>query len=331
VQKKQNALLTVAAAATLLAALTGCSQDSTTPATSADDAAGTTSAAADNGGEIPTVCLVVKSLANEYFQEMFKGAEEHETELGTFKLDAQGIQNETDVDGQIALVDSCITKGGDALVIAPADSKALIPAAKKAAEAGLVVVNIDVPFDEAGLADVGLDLPFVGPDNTLGAQEVGKLLADDLGDGGKVVILEGNPGAENAAQRKAGFEEAIAAGNLDLIDSKTAHWETDEANTVFASMLTANPDIQGVFASNDSMALGVLKVIESQNADIKVVSIDNIPAIRQYLGAGVLLATLDQFGSSQANFGIDTAMDILGGETITGWQTTDLEVVTSAN
>lgn len=289
------------------------------------------SAAAPKKAGKPTVCLVMKSLANEYFQQMQEGAKAHETKRGDFTLSASGTQNETDVDGQISLVDTCITKQVQAIVIAPADSKALVQSVSKAVKAGVKVVNIDVKLDEAALKSAGIEVPFVGPDNREGAKQSGMALAKLLGKGGKVVILEGNPGADNAAQRKNGFTDAIAEGGLTLVDSKTAHWETDEANAVFGNMLTAHPDIQGVMASNDSMALGVLKVIEERKANVKVASFDNIPAVKPFLTNGVMVATLDQYGSQQAAFGIDYAMKMIGGEQLTGWQKTEVKLITKEN
>jgi ribose transport system substrate-binding protein len=289
------------------------------------------SAAAPQPTGKPTICLVMKSLANEYFQQMQQGAKAHETKRGDFVLNASGTQNETDVDGQIALVDTCITKRVQAIVIAPADSKALVQSAVKAVKAGVKVVNIDVKLDDAALKEAGIDVPFVGPDNRAGAKQSGMALAKALGAGAKVVILEGNPGADNATQRKNGFSDAVTEGGLTLVDSKTAHWETDEANAVFGNMLTANPGIKGVLASNDSMALGVLKVIEERKADVKVASFDNIPAIKSYVQSGVVVATLDQFGSQQAAYGIDYAMKLVAGETVTGWQKTDIKLITKDN
>ena len=81
--------------------------------------------------------------------------------------------------------------------------------------------------------------------------------------GGKVVILEGNPEADNAVQRKLGFMDSVNEGKLQLLDSKTAHWETEEANTLMTNFLTQYHDIQGVMAANDSMALGVVKALDA--------------------------------------------------------------------
>ncbi|WP_084514944.1 sugar ABC transporter substrate-binding protein [Nocardia acidivorans] len=276
----------------------------------------------------PTVCLIMKSLANEYFQQMQKGAKDHVDQLGTLDLRTAGIQNETDVDGQIALVDKCITQRVQAIVIAPADSKALVQSVVKASKAGIKVVNIDVALDPGALSAAGVDIPLVGPDNRAGAKQVGDVLAKAV-PGGKVVILEGNPGADNALQRKNGFNDTVAEAKLTLLDSKTAHWETDEAYTVFGNMLTAHPDIQGVLASNDSMALGVIKVIQERSANVKVVSIDNIPAVKPFLQNGPMLATLDQYGSEQAGDGIDVAMKLISGQAVTGWQKTRMNVVTA--
>jgi ribose transport system substrate-binding protein len=275
----------------------------------------------------PTVCLIMKSLANDFFQQMQKGAEAHVAQRGDVELEASGIQNETDVDGQLALVDRCITEQVQAIVIAPADSKALVQSVARAMRAGIKVVNIDVRLDQGALAKAGIEVPYVGPDNREGAKQSGMVLAKELGSRGKVVILEGNPGADNAAQRKQGFMDAVKEGGLDLVASKTAHWETDEANAVFSNLLTANPDIDGVMASNDSMALGVLKVIQERHADIKVASFDNIPAIQPYLKRGEVVATLDQFGSQQAADGIDFALKMLAGARVTGWQKTNIKLI----
>ena len=173
---------------------------------------------------------------------------------------------------------------------------------------------------------------FVGPDNRAGAKMSGGVLAKALGPGGKVVILEGNPGADNAIQRKLGFDDAVKEGKLDLLDSRTAHWETEEANSVFSNMLTAHPDIQGVMAANDSMALGVVKAIDAagKSGTIKVVGFDNIPAVQPLLKEGKMIATIDQFGSQMAANGIDYAIKALQGEKLEGWIKTPIKLVTAS-
>ncbi|UTH45265.1 sugar ABC transporter substrate-binding protein [Loktanella salsilacus] len=278
----------------------------------------------------PVVGLVMKSLANEFFQNMMEGAEAHAAQRGDYELRAVGMQNETDFESQINAVENFITQGVDAIVIAPADSKAMVRPIKKAIAAGITVVNFDVALDADAKAQQGLELAFVGPDNRGGAKMAGDALAEALGAGGKVVIIEGNPGADNATQRRLGFEDAVAEHSLDLLDSRTAHWETEEANQVFSTMLTAHPDLQGVMAANDSMAIGVVKALENAGrSDIIVVGFDAIPAVLPMIEDGRMLASVDQFGQQMAANAIDLALDVVaGGPELEGWVTTPIELVT---
>jgi len=286
-----------------------------------------TTAVADT--DRPVVGLVMKSLANEFFQNMMVGAQAHAEKRGDYELLAVGMQNETDFESQINAVNNFITQGVDAIVIAPADSRAMVRPLKRAMEAGITVVNFDVALDAEAKEKQGVNLAFVGPDNRQGAKMAGDALALALGAGAKVVIIEGNPGADNANERRLGFEDAVAEYNLNLVDSRTAYWETEEANTVFANMLTANPDIQGVMAANDSMAIGVVQALEAASRDdILVVGFDNVPAAKALVDEGKLLATIDQFGTDMAANAIDLAIEVVkGGPELEGWVRTPIELV----
>jgi len=280
----------------------------------------------------PVIGLVMKSLANEFFKDMEEGAIKHVQERGDLTLVPVGMHSETDIDTQISAIENFITQKVDAIVVAPADSRALVPPLARAIKAGIIVINIDVALDEAAKKQAGVDLAFVGPDNRAGAKMSGDVLAKALGPGGKVVIIEGNPGADNAQQRKRGFDDSVKEGKLDLVDSRTAHWETEEANSVFSNILTAHPDVQGVMAANDSMALGVVKAIDAagKSGKIKVVGFDNIAAVQPLLKDGKLIATVDQFGSQMAANGIDYAMKALKGEKLEGWIKTPIKLVTAS-
>ena len=280
----------------------------------------------------PVIGLVMKSLANEFFKDMEEGAVKHAQERGDLTLVPVGMHSETDIDTQISAIENFITQKVDAIVVAPADSRALVPPLARAIKAGIIVINIDVALDEAAKKQAGVDLAFVGPDNRAGAKMSGDVLAKALGTGGKVVIIEGNPGADNAQQRKRGFDDSVKEGKLDLVDSRTAHWETEEANSVFSNILTAHPDVQGVMAANDSLALGVVKAIDAsgKSGKIKVVGFDNIAAVQPLLKDGKLIATVDQFGSQMAANGIDYAMKALKGEKLEGWIKTPIKLVTAS-
>ncbi len=277
----------------------------------------------------PVVGLVMKSLANEFFQNMLEGAKAHEKKRGDYVLKAVGMQNETDFESQINAVENFITQGVDAIVIAPADSRAMVRPIKKAMAAGIVVINFDVSLDADAKKQQGIELAFVGPDNRGGAKLAGDALGKKLGANAKVVIVEGNPGADNANERRMGFEDSVSQYKLNLLDSRTAHWETEEANQVFSTMLTAHPDIQGVMAANDSMAIGVVKALQSAGRkDIVVVGFDNIPAVGPMIKDGRMLASVDQFGQEMAANSIDLALKVIaGGPKLTGWVKTPIKLV----
>jgi ribose transport system substrate-binding protein len=241
------------------------------------------------------------------------------------------MNSETDIDTQFAAVENFVTQDVDLIVVAAADSVGMVAPVKKAVDAGITVVNFDVKLDVEALKEAGLpeDFLFVGPDNAEGAKLAGDALGEVLGEGGKVIIIEGNPGADNATQRKNGFMQSVEEYGLELLDSKTAHWETEEANTVVSNLLVKYPDVQGIMAANDSMALGVVKAIESAGltGQVLVVGFDNIPAIQEMVKDGTVLATIDQFGPEMAKNAIEIGLQILAGEELGGWIKTPVRLI----
>lgn len=284
-------------------------------------------------GEKPKIGLVMKSLANEFFMQMQAGAEEYaEEHADEFEFQAVGMKDERDFAAQVDAVENYITQEFDIIVIAPADSKAMVTPIKKALDAGIVVINIDVALDEEAKEEAGVELAFFGPDNRAGAKLAGDALAMALGEGGKVVILEGNPEADNAEQRRLGFMDSIEEYDLELLDSKTAHWETEEANTLMSNFLIQYPMVQGAMCANDSMALGAVRAIESAglSEEVLVVGFDNIPAVQPLILEGKMLATVEQFGAQMAVMGIEYGLRTLEGETFEGWVPTPIELITAA-
>ena len=282
----------------------------------------------------PVVGLVMKSLANEFFKSMEEGARKFAAQDGTFTLVPVGMNSETDIDTQISAMENFITQKVDLICVAPADSVGLVAPVKKAIKAGITVVNFDVKLDDKALTKAGLkDLVFVGPDNREGAYLAGNELAKKLGKGGKIFIIEGNPGADNAKMRKAGFEKAAKEGGLKVLVSRTAHWETEEANTLVTNLLTSHPDVQGIMAANDSMALGVVKALDAagKSGKVQVVGFDNIPAIQKLVKDGKVLATIDQFGPEMAANCIKTGFRMKKGEHLKGWMKTPVKLITATD
>lgn len=260
------------------------------------------------------IALIMKSLANEFFRTMEDGAKKHwEAHAADYQLLAQGIKDERDVARQIDLVKQMIAQRVDAIVIAPADSKALVPVCKEALQAGIVVVNIDNKFDAEVLAQEGVRIPFVGPDNREGARLAGEYLAKHLSPGDEVALLEGIPSAFNAQQRKLGFEDAMKAARAQIVASQSAQWETDKANQIVSAILNEHPQLKAILCANDSMALGAVAALKAAGKldKVLVVGFDNITAIQELMKEGHVLCTVDQHADQIAVYGIEYALEIL--------------------
>ncbi|HWL15259.1 MAG TPA: substrate-binding domain-containing protein, partial [Opitutus sp.] len=200
-----------------------------------------------------------------------------------------------------------------AIVIAPADSKALVPVLKRAMNAGIVVINIDNRLDAAALAEAGVSIPFVGPDNRAGAAAVGKVVAAKLERGAAVAIIEGIPTADNGRQRRLGFEDAVRDAGLNLVSVQSGQWEMERANTVANALLNAHPQLKAIFCANDNMALGAVAAIRSagREGQVLVAGFDHIGAVKPLLESGAIVATADQHGDQLAVFGIEAALAAL--------------------
>lgn len=279
----------------------------------------------------PGIALVMKSLANEFFKTMEEGAKSHQKQhAAEYDLITVGIKDEQDVAKQIDLVEFMIAQKVDAIVIAPADSKALVPVCKKAMDAGIIVINIDNKFDAAVLEDKSVKIPFVGPDNRKGAKLAGEYLAARLKNGDKAVILEGAPNAFNGIQRKLGFEDAMKAAGIDVVASQTAYWETDKANQLASAMIAEHPDLKAILCANDSMALGAVAAVKaSGKSDILVAGFDNILAAQKLLKEGKLLCTVDQHADKLAVFGIEYALEMLKQKITPADKETPVDLITA--
>lgn len=283
------------------------------------------------GGK-PRVALVMKSLANEFFSTMAEGAREHQkANADRYELIVNGIKDERDLARQVSLVEDMTAQGVEAIVIAPADSKALVPVLKRAMDQGIVVINIDNKLDDEVLEASGVRIPFIGPDNRAGARKVGEAVAAKLEPGDAVLVLEGIRTSFNGQQRRQGFEDAVQAAGLVIADSQSAQWEMNIANQVASATLAAHPEAKAILAANDNMALGALAAVRSAGkaGSVLIAGFDNIGAVRQAIRSGDILATADQHGDQLAVYGIEYALQILDGDAEPADRETPVDLITA--
>lgn len=279
----------------------------------------------------PKIALVMKSLANEFFSTMAEGAKRHQAaNADKYDLIVNGIKNETDLGEQVNLVEQMAAQKVNAIVIAPADSKALVSVLKRAHDARILVINIDNKLDAEVLKQANLAIPFVGPDNRAGARKVAEALAKRLKPGDKVAIIEGVPTAFNGQQRRLGFEDAMKAAGMDIVTTQSGDWEMEKANGVAAAMLSEHPDLKAILCANDNMALGAVAAVQSagKTGAVLIVGFDNISAVKPLIDKGQIVATADQHADQLAVFGIEAALKILKGDAPPADETTAVDLIT---
>ena len=315
----------------MLTSLSGCGQSNgPSVSTTATQAPASASAPAVTKKEIG---LVMKTLTNPFFIEMEKGARRAEKDLGVTLLVKTAAQ-ETSIEQQIQLVDDLIAAKADAIVIAPGDSQRMVPVLKRAADAGIKIVNIDNRLDEKALKEAGMDsVPLVTVDNEAGAYKAGKVLAEGITAPTQAALLEGIRSADNAQQRAAGARRGLLENKqVKIVASETANWKIDEAYTVSKALFAKHPQVTLLFAANDMMALGALKYLqEAGKTGVRVAGFDALSEVMPEIKAGHMLATIDQQSAAQGYKGVELAVHLLHGDKVEPVTLIETKVVTKAD
>lgn len=277
--------------------------------------------------------LVMKTLTNPFFIEMEKGARRAERELN-ITLTVKTAAQETSIEQQIQLVEDFIVAKVAAIVIAPGDSQRLIPALKKAQEAGIHIVNIDNLLDPEAIKQAGMRaVPFVSVDNDAGAYKVGKFLSDGITTPTQAAILEGIRSADNARQRAQGARRALQENaQIKLVASETANWKIDEAYQVTKQLFGKHPNIKLLFAANDIMAIGAVKYLqEAKKTDVKVAGYDALAQALAEIKANRMVATVDQQAAEQGYQGVALAVRLSQGGKVPEVTTIDTRLITATS
>jgi ribose transport system substrate-binding protein len=261
-----------------------------------------------------TVALVMKSLGDPFVASMIDGAKNYQRHYASqLDLTTHGTLTDNDVAGQARIIESLVEAKVNAIVIAPTDSKALVPVVAKAIAAGTIVIAIDNPFDDDAQEAAHVTIPFVGPDSRRGARLVGAYLGSKLKAGDEVGIIEGPPNDRNAQQRTTGFREAMTAAQIRVTALDTGDWTFESGKSIALRMLYAHPGLRGMLCANDNIAMGAIDAIRiaGKKGQVLVTGYNNIDAVQPMLDDGRMLATVEQFGARQAVFGIDVAVKAL--------------------
>lgn len=280
----------------------------------------------------PTIPVIVKDTTSSFWQIVLAGARKAGKELNV-NIVEQGAQSESDIDGQISILENAVSGNPAAIVIAPTQFKALgkpIDAAAKKVK----IVGIDSAADSKSFTS------FLTTDNVQG----GRVAADSLAAAiqarygkaeGAVAIINSLPGVGSIDQRASGFKEQIAAKypGLKLVAEKVADGQATTALNIMTDLMTANQELRGVFASNMIMAQGAGQAIaESKASDkIKLVGFDADDKLIKLLGDGVFASLIVQDPFRMGYDGVKTALAASKGEKVEANVDTGVNLITKEN
>ena len=323
--KKLTALIMVMVLGVTM--LAGCGGSGSDSSTSSD---GSTAETAD-AAEEKEIVFIVKNSTAPFWISTIEGAQAAGEELGvtvTVKTPvdtAEGSGNEQ----QSQLCEEAIVQGADAVVIAPVDSEAIIPATEKINEAGIPVINLNTR-----IADESQYVTFAGLENVTQGYEMAKAVFEEMGGEGTIFIIEGSTGAQTSIDRVQGFENALEEyPNIEVVAQQSANYSRADAMNVVQNLLQSYPDVDAIICCNDEMAMGSAEAVDAAGKIGEILiggqdaNDDAVEAVRE----GRLFASSWGNPYMQGYTSIEAAVKVLNGEEVENFYEVPTKVVTLEN
>lgn len=333
-QRGRGAMVTLLALATVLlvAACGGSSSSSSSAAASGSGGSSSASASSGSGsssnisGAKYTIAVVPKSVGLFYWGTVHAGALAAAKKLHV-NIVWKGTEAETDVAGQVNILQDFITKHISGIAFAATDAHGLVGTAQSAAKAGVPVVNID-----SGLTPQAP--PLVATDNIAAAAKAADILAQQIGGKGDVALLPFVPSAATSIQRQQGFEQELKKyPNIHLV---AVQYDQSDINTALSEMeniLTSHPGLKGVFAANEPGVIGTVHALLERGlvGKVKVLGFDNAPDEVNALKSGQIAALIVQNPFKIGYMGVQETLDLIQHKKVPHSVDTGSTVVTKAN
>lgn len=268
--------------------------------------------------------VVVKALNSDYWKIVESGAKAAGEKYGV-EVKVLGPNAETDVTGQISLIEDQVTRKVSALVVAPSQPASAIPVFERAKTAKIPVIlaDTDAPWNDK--------VSFVGTGNLNGGKIAGEYFGKKLAKGSKVVILRGALGDPTHDERVNGCVEGLKAAGLEVAVIQPANSERSMAVTVIENILQSKQEFAGVFATNDDMALGATKALEDAGKKMVIIGFDGSPDALASISAGKLDASVAQSPYNIGFKGVEAAVKAAKGEAVDKRIDTGTEIINAEN
>ncbi|MFG2632944.1 substrate-binding domain-containing protein [Streptomyces sp. NPDC048362] len=272
----------------------------------------------------PKMGLSLSTLNNPFFVQIRAGAQAEARKRGV-NLTVTDAQN--DASQQANQLQNFTTAGQGAIIVNPVDSDAASNSVKAADKANIPVVAVD-----RGVNNASVDT-LVASDNVAGGELAAKTMAEKLGGRGRIVILQGQAGTSAARERAAGFAKGLKAyPGIRVLAQQPADFDRTKGLDVMSNLLQAHPDVQGVVAANDEMALGAIKALGSKaGRSVQVVGFDGTPDGLKAVKDGTLYASVAQQPTQLGRIAVDNALRAVQGKKVEPTVKVPVKVVTKDN
>lgn len=298
--RRRHGLLVAVAAVAL--ALTGCG--------SSDSGTDTSSGNGGGGGDKPYIAIVSKGFQHQFWQAVKQGAEQEAEKQGA-RITFEGPATEAEVEAQVTMLTNALTKKPDAIGFAALDSKAAAPLLEQATAEDIPVIAFD--------SGVESDIPLTtaSTDNKAAAAEAAKHMAEALGGKGKVALVVHDQTSRSGIDRRDGFVEWMEANapDIELLEPQYGGGDQAKSADITKSIISSNPDIKGIYGSNEGSAIGVVKgVEESGKTGITIVGFDSGKAQIDAINSGLMFGAITQNPVGMGEELVRAAMKAINGE-----------------
>jgi ribose transport system substrate-binding protein len=272
------------------------------------------------------IAVIPKGRAHLFWQSVHAGAVAASRDT---KVDIlwNGPTSETDFTGQLQIIEAMINQRVDAICLAPIDKTVMANVVDRAMKQNIPVIIFDSGVDTDNfVSQVATDNYRAGE---LAAERMGKI----LGGNGKVAIVAVQPGAASTMAREQGFEDLLKKNfpGIEIVDKRYGWADFAKSLTVAENMLTAYTDLEGMFASNESSAVGAAQALKARKSKVQLVGFDWSPTLLEDLRSGLIDSLVVQDPFRMGYEAVKTAVDKLNGQTPEKFNNLAPKVVTREN
>lgn len=259
-----------------------------------------------------TFAVVVHSTQSTYWQTLNSGAEAAAKESGDSIYFTAPINGGSDINGQVDVMQNCINQGVDGILLAAADVDALVPITEQAIDKGIPVVVVDCGLNTDKYESS------IATNNRAAAEELAKKVAEDIGEEGEVAVMNYAAGMLTGSLREDGFKEAMAAyPNITLLETQYYNNDTQKALEVSQNLLTANPNLKAIYATNEFGIVGACRALMEKKIDtVNVYGFDFSDDVLPLLESGICKGTMVQKPYDMGYKGVETLVKVLAGEAV---------------